>query len=120
MRVSAAHKKSFWKRDDGWGLASCNTRGRTRLTGRQNQGITENRLQSQTRRAGDHKLAIAGAVLSHLVVRGILNKEAAEIGFRSEVAGRDSAIDGVVTAPCGFEWIIALVADVAEARNSHA
>src|SRR5437764_15168176 len=105
MGVSAARKKPLWKWDDCRCDATCGARGWTRLAGRQNQGVAENSLQPDACRAGDHELTIGGPILADLVVGGILYQKAAEVGFRSEIAGRYPAINRVV-APLGrFEWI---------------
>ena len=53
------------------------------------------------------------------MVRRVLYQHSAEIGFRTEITRRHTAIYRVVTAAGGFEVIVAMVAKIAEAGFAH-
>src|SRR5215468_3385374 len=96
MRVAAAGKKTFRERDES------GTRGRG-LVGFKGDGVAERILNAEARGTRKDKTLLGRAVLAELVVVGILQQDAAKVGFRTEVAGGNSSVECRIGALCGFE-----------------
>src|SRR5437016_4990739 len=112
MRVAASGKKTFGQRNQG----GAGGNGFVRLN---DDRIAEWILDADAGGAGEDEALLGRTVLSERVVGRVLYEDAAEVGFRTEVAGGDSRVERGVPTLGGFQRAVAAVADQRQGRNSH-
>src|SRR5215813_4009788 len=111
MRVAAAGKKTLRKGDKG-GV------GRRSLVRFENHSLAKRILNADAGRAGEDEALLWRAVLAELMVRRILQKDAAEVGFRTEVSCCDASIERGIRPFRGFQRAVAAVANQSDRRNA--
>src|SRR5258707_7507844 len=107
MRVAAAGKKTLRQGDEAGAV------GRS-LVGLQDHGFAKRILDADASRAREHESFLRWAILAKSVVAGILKEDAAEIGFRTEVARGYSGVERGVSALGGFKRAVAAIANEGE------
>src|SRR5215470_4956508 len=113
MRVASAGKKTFRKRNEA---GPCG-RGLVRLD---DDRVAERILNADTRRTREDEALLGRTVLSELVVSGILQKDSAEVRFRTEVARGDTGVECRIGTLGGFERAVTSVADERQGGNADA
>src|SRR5580765_8497335 len=112
MRVAASGKKTFGEWDQGGP-------SRNGLVRFDNYRLAERILNADAGGAREDEALLGRTVLSERVVGRVLYENAAEVGFRTEVAGGDSRVERGVGALRRFQWAVATVPYQRQGRNSY-